>query len=237
MELALSYKKTIVCLANSRKKYPNRCVAGKEFRRGNFAAWIRPISDQLNGDLALKHRGYEDERDPSLLDIMKVSFEEPRPQGCQKENHLIDSDTRWVREGSIDWEQLAAAVDHVDGPLWINGYSGSNGLNDRIPEGAARELPNSLLLIEPEEIEIAVGMEGGYEKPPYKKTRAHFHLNGHEYILAVTDPPIEDKYRKKEVGSYAVRTPTRLCISIGESFNGFCYKLVAGMITPDRARR
>ena len=146
MEVALSYKKTIVCLANSRKKYPNRCVAGKEFRRGTFSAWIRPISDYPNGDLALKHRRYEDESDPSLLDVMKITFEEPRPQGCQKENHLIDSGTRWVKEGRIDWDGLAAAVDTVDGPLWINGHSGSNGLNDRIPEDAARELPNSCWL-------------------------------------------------------------------------------------------
>jgi len=58
----------------------------------------------------------------------------------------------------------------------------------------------------------------------------------HDYLLAVTDPPIEDKYSKKEEGEYAVKTAACLCISIGESFNRFCYKLVAGMITPDRAK-
>lgn len=145
---------------------------------------------------------------------------------------MIDSHTSWVLERKITWDELAPAVDHVAGPLWVNGHSGSNGTNDRIPEDIANNLPSSLLLIEPEHFKISVAMEGGYEKPAYKKVRAHFRLNGHDYLLAVTDPPIEDKYRLKEEGEYKVTTPTRLCISIGEAFNGFCYKLVAGMITP-----
>jgi hypothetical protein len=230
--VAMPYKKTIVCLANSRKKYPNRCVAGRELQRGKFGAWIRPVSDLANGDLMLKHRRYEDGTDPKLLDVITISFQEARPQGCQKENHLIDSHTSWALVRKITWDELAPAVDHVAGPLWVNGHSGSNGTNDRIPEDIANNLPSSLLLIEPEHFKISVAMEGGYEKPAYKKVRAHFRLNGHDYLLAVTDPPIEDKYRLKEEGEYKVTTPTRLCISIGEAFNGFCYKLVAGMITP-----
>jgi putative nucleic acid modification protein with dual OB domain len=233
----MSYEKTIVCLANSRKQYPNRCVAGKEFRRGNFGAWVRPISDQAKGDLTLNHRRYDDGADPDLLDVVKISFEEARPQGCQKENHRIDAAMRWVKKGQIDWEQLAGAVDHIDGALWTNGYSGSNGENDRIPEETAKGLQSSLLLVEPEQLKISVAMEGGYDKPAYKKVRAHFRLNGLYYLLAVTDPPVEDKYRLKEVGEYAIKTPTRLCISIGEAYKGFCYKLVAGLITPDRARK
>jgi hypothetical protein len=229
--VVMPYKKTIVCLANSRKKYPNRCVAGKELQLGKFGAWIRPVSDLANGDLMLKHRRYEDGTDPKLQDVIRISFREARPQGCQKENHLIDSNTNWAFERKITWDELTPAVDHVTGPLWVNGHSGSNGTNDRIPEDTASNLPSSLLLIEPEDFKISVAMEGGYEKPPYKKVRAHFRLNGHEYLLAITDPPIEDKYRVKEEGEYKVATPTRLCISIGEAFNGFCYKLVAGMIT------
>jgi len=219
------------------KKYPNRCVAGKEIRKGNFGAWIRPISDHEKGDLTFEHRRYDDGTDPELLDIVKIFFEKALPQGCQKENHRIDTETRWVKKGRVDWEQLAAAVDHIDGVLWVNGYSGSNGENDRIPEEIAKGLESSLLLVEPERVKISVAMEGGYEKPAYKKVRGHFRLNGHDYLLAVTDPPVEDKYRQKDVGEYNIKAPTRLCISIGEAYKGFCYKLIAGMITPDRARK
>jgi hypothetical protein len=231
----MPYKKTIVCLASSRKKYPNRCVAGKELRRGSFGAWLRPVSDHPKGDLTLEHRRYEDGSDPEVLDVLKISLQEARPQGCQKENHLIDLDTHWVLERRITWDELAPAVDQIAGPLWVTGYSGSNGTNDRIPEEAAKELPSSLLLIEPEQLSISIALEGGYDKPAYKKVRAHFQLNGRDYLLAVTDPPVEDKYRLKDVGEYKIKAPTRLCISIGEAYKGFCYKLVAGMITPSRA--
>lgn len=231
----MPYKKTIVCLANSRKEYPNRCVAGKERGPKGFGRWIRPISDLPKGDLTFQHRRYEDGADPKLLDVLTMQFLQAQPQGCQKENHLIDSNTRWVREGRIRWDQLTPAVDQVRGAVWTNGYSSSNGTNDRIPEDIAKDLPSSLLLVEPEELKIIVAKEGGIFKPARKKVRAHFRLTGHDYVLAVTDLPIEDAYGKKDEGEYPVGA-ARLCISIGEPYHGFCYKLVAAMITPDRAQ-
>jgi hypothetical protein len=236
MEVALSYRKTIVCLANSRKEYPNRCVAGKELQRGHFGEWIRPVSDFPKGDLSLQHRQYEDGSDPGLLDIVKISFLEARPQGCQKENHLIDPDAYWVREGRVTWDELTPAIDPIAGPLWVNGHSSYNGTNDKIPDEAANDLAGSLVLIEPEELAITVGMEGGNFKPARKKVRARFRLQRHVYVLAVTDLPIEDEYCRKEEGDYPIDV-ARLCISVGESYHGFCYKLVAAMITPDRVRQ
>jgi len=188
--VVMPYKKTIVCFANSRKMEPNRCVAGKELRRDSFGSWIRPVSDRPKGELILRHRRYEDGADPKLLDVMTISFLQARPQGCQQENHLIDSDTRWVLKRRITWDELAPAVDRVTGPLWVNEYSGRNGMNDRIPEDIATELSGSLLLIEPEQLKIRVAMEGGYDKPAQKKVRARFRLNGYEYLLALTDPSV-----------------------------------------------
>lgn len=190
------YQKTIVCLANSRKEYPNRCVAEKEKLEQGFGGWIRPVSDLAKGDLTFQHRSYSDGTDPRLLDAVTIQFLEPRPQGCQKENHRIDSGARWIREGRINWDQLALAVDNVAGELWRNGSSSANGLNDRIPEKVAEQLPSSLLLIQPEAFEIAVAREGGLFKPARKRVRGHFRLNGHDYVLAVTDLPIEDEYAR-----------------------------------------
>jgi hypothetical protein len=68
----MSYEKTIVCLANSRKQYPNKCVAGKEFRRGNFGAWVRFISDQAKGDLTLNHRRYDDGSTPKTQWVVRT---------------------------------------------------------------------------------------------------------------------------------------------------------------------
>lgn len=174
----MSYTKSIVCLANSRKEW-NRCVAGKEvLRRGRFGDWIRPVSSHERGDLTLQHRCYQDGSDPELLDVLTVNFSEACPEGCQKENHRTDARSPWVKEGRISWDELTPAVDHVAGELWVNGHGGRNGTNDRIPENVAKDLPSSLLLIEPERLQIRVAMEGGYERPARKKVRARFWLNG-----------------------------------------------------------
>ena len=51
------------------------------------------------------------------------------------------------------------------------------------------------------------------------------------YLLAVTDPDIEKVYILKNVGQYPLSTQDLyLTISLGEPFNGFCYKLIAGVI-------
>lgn len=231
----MPYQKTIVCLANSRKEYPNRCVAGKEKLDQGFGGWVRPVSDLAKGDLTSQHRCYSDGTDPRLLDVVTIQFAEPRPLGCQKENHRIDSSVRWARVGRIDWNQLALAVDNVAGELWRNGSSSGNGLNDRIPEKVAEQLPSSLLLIPPEAFEITVAKEGGVFKPARKRGRGHFRLGGHDYVLAVTDLPVEDEYARKDEGDYPIQD-ARLCISIGEPYHGYCYKLIAAVITPDRAR-
>lgn len=193
------------------------------------------MSDLAKGDLTSQHRCYADGIDPKLLDVVTIQFLEPSPQGCQKENHRIDSGVRRAKLGTIGWNELAPAVDNIAGELWRNGDSSSNGLNDRIPEKVAEQLPSSLLLIEPEACQIVVAKEGGIFKPARKKVRGRFRLKGHDYLLAVTDLPVEDQYARKDEGDYPIQG-ARLCISIGEPYHGYCYKLIAAVITPERAR-
>ena len=54
-----------------------------------------------------------------------------------------------------------------------------------------------------------------------KKRRASFVYNGDAYELPVTDPGFSSFYNgeKQPFGM--------ICISLGEEFNGYCYKLVA----------
>jgi hypothetical protein len=54
------------------------------------------------------------------------------------------------------------------------------------------------------------------------------------YNFVVTDPWIEAKYFAGPDGRFQIAV-SRLCISLSEMFNGFAYKLVATVITPDRA--
>ena len=64
-----------------------------------------------------------------------------------------------------------------------------------------------------------------------KRVRSRFTFAGSEYGLSVTDPVIENRYFNKDVGQYPInKTNLYLTISIGEPYEGYCYKLVAAVI-------
>jgi len=57
-------------------------------------------------------------------------------------------------------------------------------------------------------------------------------LNGHQYRLTITDPKFEREHLKKSNGIYSVQHENvYMCVSIGEPYEGYCYKLVAAIIT------
>ena len=94
------------------------------------------------------------------------------------------------------------------------------------------KLPNSLMLIQPEQMTMVVGTEGAAFGRPKRKVRGYFALAGHEYVLSVTDSVVEGQIKDAPDGSRTeVRNPV-LCISLGEIFEAqnACYKLVASVI-------
>jgi hypothetical protein len=163
---------------------------------------------------------------PGLLDIITIFLGEACPHDYQSENHFV-ADKPWIWEGVIppsQAEQLCDAVDH----LWINGYHSLNGLNDRMPlDLVTGSLSSSLLFIRPDSLCITVGKD----LKGLKKARAKFTYNGETYQLPVTDPVIEADYMRRDIGSYPVECPQPyVTVSISEPFEGFCYKLAAGII-------
>ena len=224
----MPYLKTIACLANSRK-LSGRCVAGKEISAtGQLGAWVRPVSSRPKQELSPIERRYANGTEPRLLDRIEVSLQSHVPHEYQVENHLIDPTVRWVKTGTITWHDLDTAVDAINGTLWIDRHSSYNGLNDRIPHVQAQPLPSSLKIIELEGLIVAVALEG---INPKRTARAHFSLGGVNYALTVTDPVAAALYLAQGTGEYPIGA-ARLCISIGEPYDGYCYKLVAGIITP-----
>lgn len=232
----MSYVKTIVCLANSRKM-SGRCLAGKEIDpKGRFGGWIRPVSDRATQEISEEERRFENGDDPKLLDVIEIQMRGPLPHAHQSENHLIDSRYYWVKRSTVTWDEVRSAVDQVNGPLWADGYNSYNGLNDRIPESQTADLGSSLLLIEPQDLVITVASEGAEFGNPRRKVRARFTLNGSDYTIAVTDPVVEREYLARENGEYPIEAAL-LCVSIGEPFQGYCYKLAAAIIYPARLKK
>lgn len=218
--------KTIVCLANSTKRNL-RCVAGKEVNNGQIGGWIRPVSNRPNGGLEVEDMLCQDRQTPNLLDIVTIPLAKHKPDAYQTENHLIDQHDYWQRAGAMRRVDLAHLCDAPE-TLWINSYSSFSGLNDRIPVPITEErVRSSLYLINPSSLALIVAQERDG-----KKVRAEFIYRQQRYRLSITDPAIETRYLLKPEGTYPVDSAsTYLCISLGERYNGYCYKIVAAIIS------
>lgn len=229
----MSYKKTIVCLANSRK-WQGRCVAGLEWNGRTPGGWVRPVSGLEKGVLVYERFcGNANGRDPKLLDLLEIEFLVQQPHTFQTENHRIDPCKRWMYRGSLKWEQLLPAVQRSNGPLWVNAGSSRNGLNDMIPEDDALQLTSSLMLVQPDDLVVTVTLEGGDRyKEPRRKMRGEFQIAGVWYIFSVTDCHLEDEMKNCGAGAEKVFRKPLLCLSVSEVFEQTraCYKLIAGVV-------
>jgi hypothetical protein len=231
----LNYTKTIICLANSRKPPSGRCVAGREITAtGRFGAWIRPVSARPTQEISEEERRYENGQDPKVLDVIAIEMIYPQPQHHQQENHVIEAESYWAKQGTVLWRDLQGAVEDPAGPLWVNGDSSSHGHNDRVLEARAAALNRSLYLVRPDQVTLIVASEGGGFGPPRRRVRTRFALCGHRYCLVVTDPWMEQQCLAGSNGETRL-DDALLCVSLGEVFHGYTYKLAAAVITPQRA--
>lgn len=219
--------KRLVCLANSRK-LSGRCIAGIELAGAKRVGWIRPVSMREHQEVSEHERQYEDGSDPKLLDIMNVPLIEARPKEYQRENWLLDPEHYWERVGSLAWRYLHGLTDPA-GRLWINGNSTYNGVNDRIPVADAAKLHSSLHLIHVQELTLSVFKPGGAFGDPKRRVQGRFVYAEARYHLWVTDPTYERAYLAKPDGEYAIGE-SFLTVSLGEPYEGFCYKLIAAIM-------
>lgn len=220
--------KRLVCLANSRKQ-SGRCIAGKELT----GAWVRPVSDRPKQEVSEEERQYKDGRDPRVLDIMDVPLRYHHPNSYQSENWLLDPDQHWMLVGRAKWNDLNALADQPE-KLWGNQSSTSAGLNDRVGHADADRLTSSLYLIRPERVVLRVFAPGAAFGNSKRRVQADFWHRGVNYRLWLTDPLVEQKYLAGKDGSYQIGE-CFATVSLGEPHeDGFCYKLVAALTTPDQ---
>ena len=220
--------KRIVCLANSRKR-SGRCIAGKEILGvGRPGAWVRPVSDRATGEVSEDERQYEDGSDPSVLDVIDVPVLDAQPSSFQRENWLLDPKYYWSKIRSMTRNGLADFVDPAT-PLWVNGCRTYNGLNDRIPLDEANDLDSSLRLIKVDRLELVVAQPGRAFSDYRRRIQGRFTYGDVDYWLRVTDPVYERRYLSRPDGNYEIGE-SYLTVSLGESYQGYSYKLIAAVI-------
>lgn len=224
--------KTLVCMANSRK-HSGRCVAGIELTGGGPRRWVRPVSARPGHEVSDTERRYEDGTDPLVLDVVAVPLIGPRPHGFQKENWLLDPGRRWRKVGRIGWDELLG-LEQRPRTLWTNGHETYHGRNNRVPVDLANTLADSLKLIRVDGMTLQVHAPRARFGDPTRFVDAHFRYAGVEYALRVTDAVYRLAYLEKPNGRYELGE-SFLTVSLGESHEGYFYKLVAGVVERAKA--
>lgn len=198
--------KTIAILANS-VKHHQHCVAGKCIVTGD---WIRPVSTPEGGELTHDQSTYSNPHGEYLVKPMqKIEMDlcSHIPLINQPENYLV-SDKRWVQRYRIDEADLLKLLDNPN-TLW--------GSNNRVNYSSIIQkitsIDQSLYLVKVDDLRIFENEEN--------KRRATFSYNNIQYNLAVTDPAFD------QILANGGELMNILCVSLGEEYNGFCYKLVA----------
>jgi hypothetical protein len=165
-----------------------------------------------------------------LLEILTIPCLDPQPLPHQRENHLLDPDYFWNREGALGWGQIG---DWLDQPasLWGQGHSSYAFLNNRIPDTYSGGV--SLHLIRVDSLQVTVGPKSN--EYPKRIVRGNLTYQGTPYRMAITDPVVERQFLDGPDGSYTIENP-RLCVSLGDPFQGFFYKLIAAVLYAERFR-
>lgn len=226
--------KRIVCLANSRK-HNGRCIAGIELIDRQPSHWVRPVSNRPGAEVSEYERQYPDGSDPRVLDLMEVPLLGPAPDGYQTENWLLDPESYWMPKGRVSWAQLAHFED-VEGPLWpSDAPSTFHGVNDRVRASEADRFDHSLRLIRVADLTIRVFAPSAAFNNPKRRVQGRFTYLGLSYGVWVTDPVAERLYLGQPDGAYEIGD-CYVTMSLGErSDDGYCYKLIAALITEKRA--
>lgn len=215
-------KSLFVCLANS-KKYGERCIAGIELKReGNGdltlvrlngkPKWLRPVSNSEHGEVNANLVNHI-----KLNDIVEIDILEECPNGYQSENVLFGVDSLKVISSITLSSQNLDKLITVQGNLF-----GNRG--KAVAEEQISSIKHSLTLIKVETPELYIRTDFGKNQ-----LRLKFRYNNSEYDLPITDIGFEEKYdADKDV--LAKASNIYLTISLGVAYEGWYYKLIAGVI-------
>jgi hypothetical protein len=192
--------------------------------------WVRPVSNRPGEEVSEHERQYQDGTDPKVLDLVRVPFLQQKPKTYQPENRLIDAEAYWEKVGRVSRTQLKTLLDRPT-MLWANEESTMAGLNDRVELTEASKLKQgSLHLIEVPKIELRVFAPGADFGNPKRRVQGRFTLRNISYHLWVTDPDVEREYLLGPDGNYGLGRHF-VTVSLGEPKDGFCYKLIAAMMS------
>jgi hypothetical protein len=232
--------KSVVILANSVKRKPGRCIAGREIVRSgdnvSLGPWIRPVSpdgEASEGELLPKHCLTKDNVNIDVLSIFEIPLARHRADPGQPENWEVVTGKPWKRIGSLKRPSLSKLIEHPP-HLWDFGRPGSRSVGVDAPLNVRGN--SSLALILPSDFR-AWTMREMHQQRGYERTtiRGTFKYAGRVYELDITDDDFAPEFRARATRTRSEYRPAfgdncALCVSLGAPFKGYHYKLIAAVI-------
>jgi hypothetical protein len=232
--------KTVVILANSIKKKPGRCIAGREvFRSGtsvSLGPWIRPVSpdgEASEGELMPRHCLTSGKEDIEVLSIYEIPLARQRSDHGQPENWDVVTGRPWKRVGSLKRPSLKKLIEKPP-HLWDVGTPGERKVHVDAPLNVRGN--TSLALIRPSGFHAWVQRE---QKPwnDYETTtmRGVFKYQGRDYEFNITDDSFAPHLRASAKSNRTEFRPPfgddcALCVSLGAPYRDYHWKLIAAVI-------
>lgn len=219
----------ILCLANS-EKHGQRCLAGVRLDTGG---WVRPVSTREGGALFEDQYTTECGRVAQPLDSIRIHFDQYSPKYHQPENWVISNEKSWEL---LDTELNKPQLLSLNTALQREGKIFSTERNSRPKIELKDSLStHSLTLIRPQNARFYIETSDSGSNQP----RTEFDFDGYHYDLPITDP----RWRQRVNGENPEDLPSvdkldndeevLFTISLGEAFEGLCYKIVAAIFSLD----
>ena len=214
-------KKYFICLANS-FKYQGRCLAGIEItlsrsgysivsKEDGTPKWIRPVSRAKNGELSVLET-----QNMNMLDIIEIEIVEECPNNAQSENVFYSSLKRSGKKIEQNAHNLNELCDNIHSKIFFN-------KGRAVPADIFQQSNHSLMLVKT--------LNSVFYNDEKSKLRVKFSFSGIEYDLPVTDPAFINDMQVKGLDNINAIDDYYFIISLGEEFDGWHYKLIAGVIT------
>lgn len=194
-------------------KHNAKCIAGKYLGSDK---WFRLVSDASGSAVSYeKAVFYNDLYKKSYplvpLKVVSIPVDKAAPISGQPENIILGNGAiRQIEPFKINDIQC-----YCDNPsnLWGNGAS--------VSAANITSITQSLYLIKPENVKLYKNRDEFNGK---EKRYVSFDYNMIQYNLSCTDPKFDSLLENKNLSVQA------LCISLGENFNGYHYKIVAAIL-------
>jgi len=224
-----------VVLANSYKNH-GRCVAGRELGAGGFVGnWIRPISDQPEGELLDNHMRLADGVELEILDVVCAPITGYANDRVHPEDWRLDLTTPWRRTARFSARDVPT-LEEKPPDLWVDPGTRLDRATTRFLVSQPRH--QSLYLVRPRHFHIRLTNDfNPFMGRNKRERRACFTYGEREYALSLTDP----EFLSRHGGGPAPNDPAVtvrpsceddcvLCVSLTPVFNGYHYKIVATVL-------